>query len=60
MGPEVWSAYPTLTPDQVLSNQMRLLAFRAGRLIPYGVHTPVSLNLQVFAVNPGGSEPVSG
>jgi SAM-dependent methyltransferase len=59
-GPEVWSAYPTLTPDQVLSNQMRLLAFRAGRLIPYGVHTPVSLNLQVFAVNPGGSEPVSG
>jgi SAM-dependent methyltransferase len=53
-GPELWSAPLTVASRPPLSHRTRLLAYRAGRLIPGAVHTPLSLHLQAFAVNPGG------
>lgn len=31
------------------SNALRLLLYRAGRILPFGVHTPMALNLQACA-----------
>jgi SAM-dependent methyltransferase len=33
-------------------NLVRLLGFRAGRLLPFGVRTPLALNLQAYATRP--------
>jgi SAM-dependent methyltransferase len=45
------------TRAHALEAFLRLSVYRAARLIPGGVYMPLSLNLQAFAINPGGSDP---
>jgi SAM-dependent methyltransferase len=42
-------AAPECPPDGGMSNALRMLLYRAGRSLPFGVHTPLALNLQAIA-----------
>jgi SAM-dependent methyltransferase len=49
------ASFPERTRGQALSAWLRLGVYRAATLTPGSTHTPLALNLQAFAVNPGGS-----
>jgi SAM-dependent methyltransferase len=49
------ASFPGRTLSQVVSAVLRMAVYRAARLIPGSVHTPLALNLQAFAINPGGA-----
>ena len=50
--PELTPASPGRTFAQAQGTRLRMAVYHAGRLLPGGVHTPLSLNLQAFARNP--------
>ena len=41
------------TPSQARTALLRMAVYRTAGLIPGGVYTPLALNLQAFAINPG-------
>jgi SAM-dependent methyltransferase len=43
---------PECPPDSLLGNFVRLAIYRSGRMLPFGLHTPLALNLQSFAQKP--------
>ena len=43
---------PECPPESRLGNLVRLTIYRAGRTLPFGIHTPLALNLQAFAQKP--------
>ncbi len=42
-------AAPECPPESRRSSAVRLALYRLGRLVPFGVHTPLALHLQAFA-----------
>jgi 2-polyprenyl-3-methyl-5-hydroxy-6-metoxy-1,4-benzoquinol methylase len=48
--------YARRTLTEAGSALLRLAVYHAARLIPGGVHTPMGLNLQAFAINPAESK----
>ncbi len=53
--PEFFPAsHPGRTRRQALSARVRQAVYHAARRLPGGARTPLAMNLQAFAVNPGG------
>jgi 2-polyprenyl-3-methyl-5-hydroxy-6-metoxy-1,4-benzoquinol methylase len=48
------ASWPGRTRAQAATAAVREAVYRVARLVPGGVHTPLALNLQAYAVNPGG------
>jgi SAM-dependent methyltransferase len=43
---------PECPPGSPVGNLVRLAVYRTGRMLPFGIHTPLALNLQAFAQKP--------
>lgn len=50
------ASFPERTRGQAISAFLRLAVYQAARWIPGALYTPLALNLQAYAVNPGEGE----
>jgi hypothetical protein len=50
------ASFADRTRSQAFAAFLRSAVYRAARLVPGGVYTPLALNLQAFAINPGARD----